>query len=221
MTHKVLLLSGKQGSGKTTIMEELKKRALEQGIVAKNVIFADTIYRIHDFAIDLLKQRGIERDIVKDGKLLQLLGTEWGRYTVNENIWVDCLKGQIAQLEQEYKSTHKTDGNCSPRLYIVSDCRFKNEFDGIDAFKVRLEASREVRKERCSQWRDTDTHPSETDLDEYAVAGKFHCYVDTEGDFEKSVSHITRCFDNWVYDNHVEMNGFDKVQQKHYLLEEV
>lgn len=208
--NKIILLSGKQGSGKTTIMNTLSTHFKAEGHRVVPVIFADTIYRIHDFAIDLLKQRGIERPLVKDGKLLQLLGTEWGRQTIGENVWVDCLKGEIAAHEKELT------GEEVPTIFLVSDCRFKNEFDGIEAFKVRLEASKEVRKARCSQWRDNDTHPSEVDLDEYSRLSKFHCYVDTEGRIDTSLNHILACFHKWEKKAPNIESGFGEVSKKYY-----
>jgi hypothetical protein len=79
-------------------------------------------------------------------------------------------------MENKLKN-HKPDDMV---LFIVSDCRFRNEFDGFpDAFKVRLECDRDIRKSRCSQWRENDTHISETDLDGYAEEGKFDCVIDT------------------------------------------
>jgi hypothetical protein len=173
MRNEIILLSGKQGSGKTTLMEGLSDKAQSAGWKVEKLIFADTIYRIHDFALALLEERGIKRDIKKDGRLLQLLGTEWGRNTIENDIWVKALQGQIQNIINLE--------NSSDRLFIVSDCRFRNEFDGVPgAFKVRLECDRDIRKERCSQWREDENHISETDLDKYSEEGKFDCYVNTE-----------------------------------------
>jgi energy-coupling factor transporter ATP-binding protein EcfA2 len=205
---KIILISGPQGSGKTTLMDSLKEEFEKEGVCPINVIFADTIYKIHDFAINLLKERGISRNLVKDGKLLQLLGTEWGRQTVDENIWVKCLLGEIASIK-------KLTGDIHPIVFLVSDCRFRNEFDGLpNAFSIRLEASREIRKERCSQWRDNDTHPSEIDLDGYAREGKFNMYLDTEKD--KTVGKVMNCFKMWSSDNSIKGMGFQKVKEIHY-----
>ena len=190
----IIMISGPQGSGKTTIMKELKRRAGESGenCTVHELIFADTIYQIHDFAIKLLESRGIKRDIVKDGKLLQLLGTEWGRQTIDNDIWVKCLRGQIQAIQENHK-----DG--SNLLFLISDCRFRNEFDGIpEAFRVRLEASKEVRRARCSQWRENDTHPSEIDLDGYAAEKKFDLCVNTEAELNDCVGFITDSFEDWL-----------------------
>lgn len=209
----IILLSGKQGSGKSTIMHELGKKAQSSKMKVHTPIFADTIYMIHNYAIGLLEKRGIKRDLVKDGKLLQLLGTEWGRDSIDSDIWVKCLLGQVVEIKER-------SGEDDENLFIVSDCRFKNEFkiQGVPAFKVRLEASKEVRKARCSQWRENDTHPSEVDLDGYARDGLFDCYVDTEGDLQNSVNHIVKCCNEWriAGSEAIENTGFSALKEKYY-----
>ena len=66
------------GSGKTTLANDITPLLQQDGYAVHSVIFAQTIYDIHDFALQLLEDRGVSRDIIKDGPLLQLLGTEWG-----------------------------------------------------------------------------------------------------------------------------------------------
>jgi energy-coupling factor transporter ATP-binding protein EcfA2 len=209
MNKDVIVLSGPQGSGKTTIMQKLCE-SVPAETLAFNLIFADTIYGIHNYAYELLKERGVTPPpgFVKDGKLLQFLGTEWGRNTFGENVWVNCLLGQMEVIR-----------GCRPgekNLFIISDCRFRNEFDGVDGFKVRLEAPKELRKARCSQWRENDAHPSEVDLNGYAAEGRFHCYVDTSLDLVKNLDHIHRCHSEWLLDGKVENNGFEHVARKYY-----
>lgn len=167
--HKIIMISGKQGSGKTSIMNNIILMAARMGMNAMDVRFAETIYNIHDYIRETLRFRGIERPD-KDGRLLQLLGTEWGRETIHPDIWVKAMLGFIDNVSPQPKPN---------QLFVVSDCRFKNEFDLVDAFKVRLEAPKDVRQARCDGWRDTDTHISETDLDEYAAQGKFDLVIDT------------------------------------------
>ena len=171
MKHKIIMISGKQGSGKTSICNQLLLMAARKNLTGHHMIFADTIYLIHDYARELLRFRGVPRPD-KDGKLLQLLGTEWGRTLIGEDVWIDCLRGAINNIAPVPKDSH---------LFVISDCRFRNEFDGVDAFKVRLEASEEVRKARTHGWRDTTTHISETDLDAYAAEGKFDLVINTDG----------------------------------------
>ena len=125
--HKILVISGKMGSGKTTLGVSVGAEWQKtKGNKAIFINFADAIYDMHDFCIGYLRGHGIVRDIKKDGPLLQLLGTEWGRKTISENVWVDLLKSKIAKASAPDRSLGQN------QLFIVSDCRFKNEFDAME-----------------------------------------------------------------------------------------
>lgn len=175
MDH-ILVLSGPQGSGKTTIAKTVQHRLRDERIAVIQKTFAEPLYEMHDFCLRVLRNAGIERDIVKDGPLLQMLGTDWARKTIDPNIWVKVMKGSIATQSRALAPLSKD------KLFIISDCRFQNEFDAFpEAFKVRLVCGKEVRKQRCSAWRENDQHPSEIDLDAYHNEGKFDAYVDTMG----------------------------------------
>lgn len=161
----VILISGKQGSGKTTLTKALTKRFNNKTHIVK---FADVLYEIHDFALSKLQEYGIQRDIKKDGPLLQLLGTEWGRQTIDDNIWVKVAQSKVKNIKNLN----------SDLVVIIDDCRFKNELLGFtDALLVRLECPKEIRKPRCEMWRDRDNHQSEIDLDDWL--DKFDLVFDT------------------------------------------
>ncbi len=188
MRTQIVLESGKQGSGKDTIaygcaqaltrIHSLANVDFKPSFTNFNVVclkFADTIYTMHDKCLEILKERGVNRAIVKDGYLLQMLGTEWGRKTISENVWVDCLKGQVNNVIKKYEKK-----NCTNLVIFVTDCRFKNEFHAFpEALRVRLDCPEYVRKQRCSMWRNTTRHPSETDLDQYFLAGLFDLTLNT------------------------------------------
>jgi hypothetical protein len=179
---QIILLSGKQGSGKTTLQQDLiRVLHARPGVRCHVVNFADPLYEMHNFCIGKLATLGIKRDIVKDGPLLQLLGTEWGRKTVDENIWVKTLKGQVDRITKMM--------GFDRNIFLVGDCRFKNEFYGFpEALRVRLECDRETRKARCSMWRENDTHPSEVDLDD--CVDEFDLVFDTSKDTTSHMSHM-------------------------------
>lgn len=194
MKIDVILLSGKQGSGKSSLTNALielikKEKQSWMGVEAK---FADTIYAIHDAARGILKQRGVDiKHETKDGNLLQLLGTEWGRKTLGEDVWVHALKGEMMEKMKSYSSW-----GFNRLTFIVSDCRFRNEFEAFpEAFRVRLVAEEAVRKARCEMWRENSLHPSEVDLDVYATEKLFDLYVPTDSiSLERSAFLILESF---------------------------
>lgn len=75
----VLVISAKQGGGKTTIADKVKEMSSLHGYdIAMIIKFAGVLYTMHDAVLHLLEEStGIPR-VAKDGRLLQLLGTEWG-----------------------------------------------------------------------------------------------------------------------------------------------
>jgi nucleoside-triphosphatase THEP1 len=157
---KVLMISGKQGSGKSSLADALATRLVETGHNVYRTRFAKVIYEMHDAVRDIGRKYGIDMP-EKDGPLLQYLGTERGRNVHGDNVWVDALKKDISL------NAGKND------IVIIDDMRFENECDAFDGespnvAQIRLEADKEVRKQRCSMWRENDTHPSEIGLDKYS-----------------------------------------------------
>lgn len=184
MNH-IVLISGKMGSGKTTLANSLIESLNRRGHwIGHSEIFAEPLYKMHDACREIIRNLGVEPPHPnKDGNLLQLLGTEWGRKTLGDDIWIRLLKNEISKME-------KIMGKYNPNVVsIVSDCRFKNEFNALpQAYRVRLECQRHIRKGRVAMWRDNETHQSEIDLDEYADQGKFDYVFDTD---KYSVAHCT------------------------------
>lgn len=173
----VILISGKQGSGKDELTRNLvthfstytKKKV-------HSTRFAAPLYDMHDACRSILIDYGIKdyNYSEKDGTLLQLLGTEWGRNSIRESIWVDCIKGEYQKLAQNFNNPDKD------LVFIVSDCRMVNEFNAFpNAVKIRLEADREARKSRCENWRDKEDHLSEVSLDQHVENGLFDIVINT------------------------------------------
>lgn len=191
---RVVLISGKQGSGKTTIANELiRNKELLRFDFAGSEKFAETLYELHNYLLNRMETLTGKPRIAKDGKLLQLLGTDWGRENFGPDVWCDILKRKIEAFKTE---------SALKRLVIIDDCRFENEFESFpDALRVRLEAPEAIRKLRCPAWRDNVNHPSEVGLDEYSTLGAFDLYLDTSGDdLVKCVSLIAAQLDKncWI-----------------------
>lgn len=165
---KIIMISGKQGSGKTTLADRLYDKLVNPdtltGVV--RLKFADPLYAANEALKDAMEPFGIPVS-EKEGAFLQFLGTEWGRKK-DPDIWVKALKKQVSFYEAQAPGS----------FIIIDDCRFKNEFDAFpDALRIRLKAPEEDRKVRTHVWRDNTLHASETDLDDYE--SKFELVIDT------------------------------------------
>ncbi len=159
MNKVIVGISGKQGSGKTTLSRGIQNSFSGWGISSEVLKFAQPLYEMHDAVRSVLQKYGYSPYDYekKDGNLLQLLGTEWGRDTLGEGVWCDILKFRANASES--------------KIVIVDDCRFLNELSAIKEFNnftVRLEAPSKIRKARAEVWRDKENHPSEIALD-YAI----------------------------------------------------
>jgi hypothetical protein len=184
-----VMLSGKQGSGKTTIAQKLQTHWSLLGVPVCRTKFAKPLYEMHDAVFAVGKMYGVlPPPGGKDGDLLQVLGTEWGRMHRGKDIWVDCLKADAAQMTEGWRQHGML------HIVLVDDLRFKNEFDGIPgAMRVRLECDEDIRKKRASYWRENTSHLSETDLDD--CLDRFELIVDTGVlDVELSVQTIVEHF---------------------------
>lgn len=181
----ILVTSGKQGSGKTTLTDKLERAIMNDALNPyhfEKLKFADPLYEMHGAIRDILKRYNYANYDYskKDGPLLQMLGTEWGR-KIDENIWVNLLLNRLKDL---YDNS----------IVSIDDCRFENEFDAFNGMpnvlRVRLEADTETRKARCSMWRPNDNHPSEVGLDNYVAQNKFDMVLDAVNRSEDEIFNI-------------------------------
>lgn len=175
--YTVVLISGKQGSGKTSLAQGLQKKLLDANYAVGNLKFAMPLYKMHKAIRDILKEDGMDTEVIHkmsgsytapfegiDGPLLQLLGTEWGRKTRGENFWVKYAQETVDRI---LNTMLEANTNLEPHpVFIFDDCRFPNELSAFhDAVTIRLEAPEEMRRDRAEKWRDNTEHPSETALD--------------------------------------------------------
>jgi dephospho-CoA kinase len=173
----IVMISGKQGSGKTTLAQALQSAWGKHGMAVWRYKFAQPLYDMHNAVYIVARQYGIGplADGKKDGPLLQLLGTEWGRNTKDPDIWVNCAKSKVAEVTKQWRVMNYF------HIVLIDDLRFKNEFHAFPgALTIRLVCAPEIRKERIgANWRENDNHRSEVDLDDYETDGQFSITLDT------------------------------------------
>lgn len=182
MPLKVIAISGKMGSGKTTIANTLHELMHDDQNVMLTFKFAQPIYSLSDMVWNFIESRSsYKRPQPKDGWLLQTLGTNFGRDRISETIWAEICIHEILSWKAMWESMTRPPQQI---VALIDDLRFENEFDMLSQFenvyRFRLECPTDIRKERCEAWRD-DTHASEIGLDEYAKRGKFDLTLHTDG----------------------------------------
>ena len=112
--------SGGMGVGKSTAIEIIKSCFPDREVVL--VKFAQPLYdmqeAIYDRISPVFKRPG---EFKKDRKLLQWLGTDWGRDSISKTLWVDLWKDEVG---------FQTDCKVAP-IIVCDDCRFDNEAEAI------------------------------------------------------------------------------------------
>lgn len=113
---KLIGLNGSMGVGKSTAIELTKELSAQK---VKLVKFAQPLYDMQG-AIYKRIASVYERPetFIKDRKLLQWLGTEWGRDTISKTLWVDIWKAEA--IKQHNLGSSET-------VIVCDDVRFDNE----------------------------------------------------------------------------------------------
>ena len=140
---------GKMRSGKDTAAEYLCSKYSDSFIYK----FADPLYDI-ERAIFSIAHVPIPEDKTKRRRLLQFLGTEWGRETIDPDIWINIMAHRL-QSARDWENI------------FVTDVRFPNEVavlkeNGFKIFKIIRPDSEREKFGATHQ-----SHLSETALDTF------------------------------------------------------
>lgn len=127
---RIIGFAGKAGTGKSTLAKAIHERVMLRGHQSLILSFADPIKHM---AISMLlytmppteaynivtSHKDSMLDIgVTVRRLLQTLGTEWGRETISPTLWVNIMAKRINLLPHA-------------RIVLIDDVRFQNEVDMI------------------------------------------------------------------------------------------
>lgn len=147
----IIAISGKMGSGKTTLADALSHSFLLNGLEIQRLKFAGPIYNCAT-----LIQEHLKIPVEKDRQLLQFLGSHF-KQKISFDFWTQQLLSQITSKPNT--------------VYIIDDLRFKDEataLKNLGAFLIRLDCPEEERAARVGAALFlNDKHSSELDLDDY------------------------------------------------------
>ena len=171
-TRNIALYSPCEGSGKTEVANVLKRRfgfkAVKFAGVLKAMTFVflksagfdeETVFRMIDGDLKNIDSIGPG---LSPRRVMQTLGTEWGRDCIAESIWTDLAVGQATTL------------NGAGSNVIIDDLRFPNEYDALVA--KDFEIWKIVRPGTIA----TTDHPSEGLLDHH----EFDVVIENDGTLE-------------------------------------
>lgn len=117
---KLIGFSGGMGSGKSTAIYHLQGLYPNTAVVL--VKFAGPLYEMQEAIYKIVLPVHVRPEsFTKDRKLLQWLGTDWGRDTIGENVWVDLWKAKVQEYNDFYRTRHKS------YIIVCDDVRFDNE----------------------------------------------------------------------------------------------
>jgi dephospho-CoA kinase len=131
---KIILISGCARAGKDTFADAFCAAVVFAGFTARKVSLAEPIKAL---IAEIENETGVF--IGKNRRLLQWIGTEWGR-SIDSDLWLKALKNKITKLQEDY--------------IVVPDVRFPNEAKfgkekGIE--RVFIKADLLVRLERGAE----------------------------------------------------------------------
>lgn len=125
----IIGLTGAAGAGKDTVAAHLYRKHGYMKLALADPLYA-MISAMTGLAVEQLADRAVkEKEIAWIGtsprRLLQTLGTEWGRGTLGDDIWIKGLFRRIDAYSAAMRSWNDRIG------FVVTDVRFENEAEAI------------------------------------------------------------------------------------------
>jgi hypothetical protein len=178
----IVSLSGKKGSGKSTVTTLIERNSKKMWVSKQ---FAGKLKRmtaellgctLYDLENWHFKETEIDWLGTTPRAIMQTLGGDWGREMIHPDIWVKSL---LADYKRDYQMSpdsfdQPTRTGAYPN-WLISDCRYLNECEGIKKLGGLV-----IRINRNTN--STDTHPSETALDNYT---DWDYVIDNNGTLEE------------------------------------
>jgi len=119
MKPTIIAFTGPMGAGKSEAIKTLKAQVDSPVMLVK---FAQPLYDIQEFIYDRVKPVHVrDASFIKDRFLLQWLGTEWGRNTIDQDLWVKLWVAAVQKTASENPGA----------IIVCDDCRFDNEAEVV------------------------------------------------------------------------------------------
>lgn len=154
---KLIALHGNMGVGKSEAYKFISETLGKDNVVL--VKFAQPLYDIQEYAYNIISPVYTRPDsFTKDRKLLQWLGTEWGRQTISESVWIDLWKSKVKSLIESGKTV------------VCDDVRFPNEAESVrqlEGIVININSYQNVN--RIDTNSGIVNHPSESGLPNHYI----------------------------------------------------
>lgn len=122
MHQTIIAFCGSMGSGKSEAIRTLQQYVGLHGRPVVPIKFAQPLYDMQEFIYSRVES--VHRrspNFVKDRLLLQWLGTEWGRSTIDKDLWVKIWIAAVHKAAEENPGA----------IIVCDDCRFDNEAEVV------------------------------------------------------------------------------------------